>query len=201
MKKYESATPDFTRDMFVSRSRNHAFNRAVSALSIAVVGVIVINYAAIKLLHRQFFVESLVLIACVTLLSFGNSLKEYTNQDRDIILSQHFQLDPVEEIVEPAIHESRTVERTEFPHPQHKNGRLFVSIGLTDAQREKVAKIGLEKKSLPINMLESLGLSRQNAEMLRMDLGSHGLGYFTDSDRFVITKDGEKVFSKILARS
>jgi len=198
--KYKSdvASPDFVRDTFVSRSRNHALNSGISALAMALVGVVVVNYVALKFFDTSFVVESVIVVVCFSLLKFGNALGTYTEQDRDIILSQHFKEEPFEEVLrEEKEKPSRT---TEFPHPLHKNGMLFVSVELTEAQKEKVARIGLEKKSLPINLLESLGLSRQNAERLRMELGSHGLGYFTDNDRFVVTQNGEKVFAKILRK-
>jgi len=201
--KYQQnvAAPNFVKDEFVTRSRHHAFNRGVSAFFVVVVAAIVINYGAWRLFEKQFVVESLVVIVCWTLFMYGDALKVYTEQDRDIILSKYIKEEPAL-IEEPTkVEPFSLTERTELPHPSHNNGRLFVGVGLTNVQKEQIARIGLEKGSLPINTIEAVGLSRQKAELLRSELASLGLGYFTDKDRFELTTDGEKVFAKIVRKS
>jgi len=197
--KKDVATPSFVRDEMITRSRNHAFNRGLSALMIGVVVLIVSNYIAWRLFHKGVLAESLILTVSFVLWQYGHALREYTEQDRDIILSRYF---PPE--LEPQVTKKEEdvsvplVERTEFPHPENKNGRLILAVSLSQEQKEKIARAGLEKNSLPINLLESFGLSRQTAERLRTEMATMDLGYFTDRDRFILTKNGQKVFAKIM---
>jgi hypothetical protein len=197
-KKYV-AVPNFVRDEMITRSRNHAFNRGLSALLISTVIIIVANYISWRLFEKSLLAESLILLVSVTLWQYGSALKEYTEQDRDIILSRYFPPElQVAQIERESDAEVPLTERTEFPHPENKNGRLILAVSLTREQKEKIARAGLEKNSLPINLIESFGLSRQMAERLRTEMASHDLGYFTDRDRFILTKNGQKVFAKIL---
>lgn len=200
--KQEVASPNFIKDELVSRSRHHAFNRGISAFVTALVGAVVINYAALRLFDKLFLGESLICVLCFSLYMYGNALNVYTEQDRDIILSKYLPPEPMPIIEQAPVQSLQELfEKTELPHPSHKNGRLFLSMGLTQVQLERIAKAGLEKNSLPINLLESYGLSRQTAERLRMELAAMDLGYFTDKDRFMLTADGQKVFAKIIRKS
>lgn len=202
MKEYKTVNESYiqnieTRDRFVKRSRDHAIN-----VFIAQFFIVFTLFASSQLL--LFFLTGIIVIhywlplpVIYALLKYAKALLEFTNEDRDILCSQYFNNDqqqsPTNEMSEQ---ETENDGITVIPNKW--NGHFYLHIGLSESQKKTIAETMLKTKTLTVNYIESLGVSRQNAERLRVEFAEFGILEFDKRGRTKLTKDGEIICKKIL---
>ena len=75
-----------------------------------------------------------------------------------------------------------------------------IDVGLTNSQLDQIANALLDTKTLTINYLESLGLARQDAEKLRIELSAKELVEFDKKNRVHLTDLGKRIFYHIATK-
>lgn len=122
---------------------------------------------------------------------FGESLINFTYQDRENITYIEDQEDDI--IIEESTQSTRGKTFLERP-----GGSFYViDVSLTNSQLDQIANALLDTNTLPINYLESLGLARQDAEKLRIELASKDLIEFDKKNRVHLTDSGKRIFYHI----
>lgn len=187
-------------DIYSARfAREHAMNKAVAWFIYAQVPLAAI---ALFLVSRQYIQWYEVIYSSLAALSvgafvYGRSLSGFTDDAREIIwrreMGEGIDLDgdgiigePVEELGE----RRRTILRG-----VDKNHHWFVDgMNLSETQIKKIAETALNTKTLTVNYLEKVGLTRQEAEMLRITLVNSGFAVLDDSKRVVFNERGMLMF-------
>lgn len=187
--------PTTSKSEFASRSERQAFDIGLARLIIAIIVIGIIQFAfwlAFTIIILHFL---LPIAIAYGLLEYSNALKEFTYEDREWICSQYYVNE--ESPLLPTDQAPATHNITPIPQPKG-NGYYNLHIGLTEIQLRHVAKTLLDTKTLTINYLESIGISRANAEKLRIELTEHGLLTYSSTGRVTLTKGGARVCGKIL---
>ncbi|MFA5166582.1 MAG: hypothetical protein WC449_04815 [Candidatus Paceibacterota bacterium] len=193
----EVAIPQAVKDEFVYRSRQQAFNHllgwGIGLLSIAITVDI-----AIYLIMDMIAFPLLEIPAIVfALYKFSKALVQYTNEDRDILNGRYFSYDSIIEEVDSKEPETTDEITTIIPQANGK-AHFNLHIGMTATQLKSIANTMLSTGTLTVNYIESLGISRQNAEKLRSELATYRLLSFDDKGRVKLTQDGIKVCKQII---
>ena len=198
MKKYNQESiviPQRTKDVFVSRSRQQSNDVFVATLAIAVPVGIALDFIAYQAFGKFIIVFTLIAFL-YSVFEWARTRVAFTIEDRSILNSKYFQDDNV--ITETKNDDSiDTKDNTLLPMAKRK-GNHVLHIGLTVSQIEHIAKCAINKGNLTINYLESLGLSRQQAELLRMELAQYNIVQFDKNEKAIVTDYGRKVFEKAL---
>lgn len=193
----EIAIPQTYKDEFVYRSRQQALNKLLGwgsgLLSVAITIDLVIYFITGMI---AFPIFEFIAIA-FAIVKFATALVKYTNEDRDILNSRLF--DFSEETEEPESNQEEVNSDAVTVIPQETGkGNYILHIGLSNSQLTNVAKAMLNTNTLTVNYLESLGISRQNAEKLREELAEKKLLTFDNKGRVTLTDNGKRVAKKIL---
>jgi hypothetical protein len=193
----ELAIPQTVKDEFVYRSRQHAFNKllgwGIGLLSVAITVDLIIYYTTGMI---AFPILEFIAIA-VSLVMFARALVNYTNEDRDILNSRYWYETEEAPISESNQTDTNTSQDTIIPQSRG-NGHFILHIGLSVTQLNSIANAMLNTGTLTVNYIESLGISRQNAEKLREELSEYKLLSFDDKGRVRLTQDGERVCNRII---
>lgn len=180
------------------RTRQHALNIGLAwGIGLSTLSIAIILAFSIDLV---WLLRTIPLSLAVGVGSFSKALIEFTNDAHNIIWESNLsvsQPQSVDNVSPPPAH----AKRGSFPHPDHKNGMLMLSVKLTDQQREEIAQAGINHGKLTVNFLVGVGLSRENAERLREELVGHRLAHFDERQRAIITAKGKRSFRKLLNKS
>lgn len=178
-------------DIYVGVTRKHAANMALASLlhCFAFIAMCSILYLAI----RNWFVL-FALSFPFTMYMYAEYLIRFTNEARDILFEQYTHKPEIimQQTEQGEVDKSYTV----IPSPNGKD-RIILHIGLTVSQLEQIRDTVLKTKTLTVNYLESLGLSRQSAERLRVELTQNGLLDMDNKGRVHLTKNGRRSFERI----
>lgn len=193
----ELSIPQPVRDEFVYRSRQQAFNQllgwGIGLLSVAITVDIAIYLITGMIAFPLLEIPSI----SIALYKFSRALVLYTNEDREILNSRYFDYTESEPIPESNVEDTNNEPTTIIPHSNGK-GHFNLHIGLTTTQLKSIANTMLNTGTLTVNYIESLGVSRQNAEKLRIELAEYRLLSFDDKGRVKLTQDGIKVCKQII---
>lgn len=193
----EVAIPQSVKDEFVYRSRQQAINHllgwGIGLLSVAI-AIDVLIYLTSGLIAFPLLEIPALLFA---LYKFSKALVDYTNEDRDILNNRYVIFE--DEPIESNTHQIETTNElnTIIPQPNGK-GHFILHIGLSSTQLKSIANTMLNTGTLTVNYIESLGISRQNAEKLRSELAEYHLLSFDDKGRVKLTQDGIKSCKQII---
>lgn len=184
-------------ERLVDRSRQHAVNIFIARLLIALLlagalGAIVftINVA----IASKVVIPLLAMAIAYSIDSYSKALEKFTIEEREILWEQNFKSTP--ELAIPKSETAASHDTTIIPQAKG-NGHYNLHVGLTPTQLQHIAQTMLDTKTLTVNYIESLGLSRANAERMRAELAEFGILNFNDKGRVQLTDNGRKICKRI----
>lgn len=178
-------------------AREHAFNKAFAYFLYAMMPLTVIYFIGLKTMYLEIFDALYILFfaAIVGMVAYGKFLSLYTDECREIMWENEVRtgvdLDGDGKIGNPEVREMKTIIVG-----KQKNERLiFSSLSLTPSQIKNIASTAIKTKTLTVNWLESIGLTRTQAESFRVQCVDKNLADMDDSGRIKINENGIDVFT------
>lgn len=196
MRRYNNSIPyiEHSNDIYVQVTRKHAYNmfKATLLYYLALLSIIA------SLLLALYYSKWLLLLLPVSIAFYreAQSLEEFTKEARDILWYQYTNNNN-EDVIISEEKEHRVTGNTVIAGANGKTKHIL-HVDLTQGQLQQIAKAALSTESLTVNFLESIGLSRQDAELLRVELTQYGILNMDKKGRTKLTRDGEKVFKRIV---
>ena len=202
MRKYNrlqtSIIPQTTKDEFVIRTRQQALNIGFARWLIAMLiagSLFAVGFAVKPDIAIKCIVPLLALTLAYAINKYSEALEYFTDRDREMLESQYIKSDT--QLIIPKEETQTNEDITVIPQAKG-NGHYNLHIGLTETQLQHIAQTLLDTKTLTVNYIESLGLSRANAERLRAELSQFDIVYFDDKNRVHLTDDGKRICKRIL---
>ena len=196
MRRYNNSIPyiNNNNDIYVQVTRKHAHNIFIATLyyALALLGTIAILALA---LNSKWYL--LLLVLPLAFYREARSLEEFTKEARDILWYTNMRNDNNEGAIISEEKEHRVTGNTVLTGANGKTKHV-IHVDLTQGQLQQIAQAALSTESLTVNFLESIGLSRQDAELLRVELTQYGILNMDKKGRTKLTRDGEKVFKRIV---
>lgn len=195
MKDYKNTIPIAStqtyNDIYVGVTNKHATNMATASLLYC--GAFVVVCGILYLVLYSSYALFLLPLPFAMYIK-AKYLVEFTNEARDILFEQYTNQQEIvtQQIKDVQIDKSYTV----ISAPNGKD-KIVLHLALTQSQLEQIKNTALQTKTLTVNYLESLGLSRPNAEKLRVELVQHNLLTMDDNGRVQLTKSGRRALSRI----
>src|SRR5690606_14144589 len=111
----------------------------------------------------------------LALFEYAKALVYFTTEDRDYLYSNSIAVESThnDAIETPNDNQSITV----IPQATGK-GIYYLHVALSNSQLRSIANTMLNTETLTVNYLESLTISRQNAEKIRVELAQMGILQF-----------------------
>ena len=193
MRNYETVvTQEIDKRSIRQQTNNHAKNIFVGYLLMFMPIAVIFDASAYIISGVILFpiLEGAAILFAA--FKFGESLINFTYQDRETIA-----------YIDEDQEDDYIIEET----PQSVMGKTFlerpggsfyvIDVGLTNSQLDQIANALLDTNTLTINYLESLGLARQDAEKLRIELSAKELVEFDKKNRVHLTDSGKRIFYHI----
>lgn len=187
MRNYE--TVSIARNIKRQQTNRHAANIFCGYLLMFMSFAITIDVAVYVVGDVILFpiLESLAIV--FSAFKYGESLINFTMQDR--YSSEYIEND---EQYDGKLSEDQQLQNQEtLIRKPNSNSFYRLQIPLSTTQLDKVIEALLKTNSLTINYIESLGLARQEAERLRVELSTIGLVKFDRKNRVRLTDLGKEV--------
>jgi len=178
-------------------AREHAFNKAFAYFLYAMMPLIVVYFIGLKTMYLEIW-DALYIIffaAIVGMVAYGRFLSLYTDECREIMWENEVRtgvdLDGDGKIGNPETQSLKTII-----NGIGKNERLmFDGFSLSPSQIKAIASTAIKTKTLTVNWLESIGLTRTQAESFRIQCVHKNLAEMDDSGRIKINENGIDVFT------
>ena len=198
MRNYEvqSIIQPSIKDAFVTRSRQQALDIFKSKLLKYAIYAFTIELVMWRVFGVLLLPTIEFVAIAIALYDYARALCQFTVEDRDYLFGQ-------QSIVEVESKNALTIEekpaRGDTLIPQDRgSGVYFLTIPLSESQKKAIANTMLNTETLTVNYLESIGLSRQNAEGLRAELAGLDILEFDNKGRVSLTDKGEKICKRII---
>jgi hypothetical protein len=188
-------------DIFSARfAQEHATNKGIAyfiyaQMPLGVIALVLIKY---QYLYWYELLYTTMVSIVVGMIAYGKSLSAFTDEARDIIWRREMEtgvdLDGDGLVGKP---EASPLDRPKtIMRGADKNHHWFIEgMNLSESQIKKICETAANTKTLTINYLEKIGLSRQEAEMFRVTLVNNNFATFDANQRIVFTDRGYQMFA------
>lgn len=176
------------------RSRQQAFSLLIGYTITYLIPAIVFDVLVYYISGYILFPFTEFSAVSIALFRYAQHLIFFTLEDRESMRNIPIIQTPLDN------EQSENTDYCMIPNP-NGNGCFIPETPINKSQLRDITETSLKTKSLTVNYLESIGISRPNAERLRAELVSRGLFTVESNQRLRLTKDGEKSFKQVSTNS